>query len=91
MFVVVDNARYAILESAAQFAGLEGLPSLELPGIDFVSLARSFGCAAVRVQAPGDLHDALAEALELDSPCLIDVAVDPATPPLLTDPAEETT
>ena len=34
-FIVVDNARYAILESVVAFAGLEGVPSLEVPGRGF--------------------------------------------------------
>jgi benzoylformate decarboxylase len=82
-FVVVDNARYAILESAAQFAGLEGLPSMELPGLDFVALAQSFGCRAVRVTDPRDLGPALADAVAGAEPVLLDVIVDPALIPLL--------
>ena len=58
-FVIVDNARYAILDAAARFAGLEDIPGLELPGIDFVSLAASLGCPADRVTAPGELGDTL--------------------------------
>jgi benzoylformate decarboxylase len=86
-FVVVNNARYAILESAAQFAGLRDLPSFELPGVDFVSLAASLGCDAARVEEPARLRDALARALASDTPFVLDVAVDPATPPLLEEPA----
>ncbi len=86
-FVVVNNARYAILESAAQFGGLRELPSFELPGIDFVSLAASLGCPAARVQEPERLRDALARALGSEAPFLLDVAIDPTTPPLLDEPA----
>ncbi len=82
-FVIVDNARYAILDAAARFAGLEDIPGLELPGIDFVSLAASLGCPADRVTAPGELGDTLSRALAADGPRLLDVAVDPAAPPLL--------
>jgi benzoylformate decarboxylase len=82
-FVIVNNARYAILDSAAQFAGLEDIPGLELPGIDFVALAGSLGCPAVRITAPGHLEDALVRAIGDGSPWLIDVVVDPATPSLL--------
>jgi benzoylformate decarboxylase len=89
-FVVVNNARYAILESAAQFAGLRDLPSFELPGVDFVSLARSFGCQAATVSAPGELREALCQALESDRPYLLNVAIDPTPPPLLSPTAEET-
>ena len=62
-FVVVNIGRYAILESAAQFGGLRELPSFELPGIDFVSLAASLGCEAARVEEPARLRDALRLAL----------------------------
>jgi benzoylformate decarboxylase len=81
--VIANNARYAILDSAARFAGLEGIPGLELPGVDFVSLAASLGCPAERVTAPADLGEALAGALADDGPRLLDVALDPAPPPLL--------
>jgi benzoylformate decarboxylase len=86
-FVVVNNGRYAILESAAQFGGLRDLPSFELPGIDFVSLAASLGCEAARVEDPARLRDALTRALGSDGPFVLDVAIDPTTPPLLDEPA----
>ncbi len=82
-FIVVNNARYAILESVAAFAGLEGVPSLELPGIDFLAAASSYGCAAVRVSAPDRLADTLARAINRAQPVLIDVIVDRAVPALL--------
>jgi benzoylformate decarboxylase len=82
-FVIVNNARYAILESVAQFTGLGEIPGVELPGIDFVALARSLGCPAARVWSAVDLGDALGNALSDDRPWLIDVVVDPTTPPLL--------
>jgi benzoylformate decarboxylase len=88
-FVIVNNARYAILDAAARFAGLEDIPGLELPGIDFVSLAASLGCRAERVTAPADLGEALAGALADDRPRLIDVTVDPAPPPLLPSVAQD--
>jgi benzoylformate decarboxylase len=82
-FIVVNNARYAILESVARFAGLHGVPSLELPGIDFVALARSFGCAATRVTEPGRLRPALEAAIAGETAALVEVVVDPAVAPLL--------
>jgi benzoylformate decarboxylase len=86
-FVVVNNGRYAILESAARFARIDGLPSMELPGLDFLALARSFGCRAVRVSEPAELPGALAEAVRAGEPVLIDVVVDPAPIPLLSTEA----
>jgi benzoylformate decarboxylase len=85
-FIVVDNARYAILESVAAFGGLEGVPSLELPGVDFLAAAASYGCAAVRVDDPAELRGALAAAIESPQPMLVDVRIDREVPPLLPAP-----
>ena len=82
-FVVVNNGRYAILESAARFGGIDGLPSMELPGVDFLSLAATFGCHAVRISEPAELPGALSAALRASVPVLIDVITDPTLAPLL--------
>jgi benzoylformate decarboxylase len=82
-FVVVNNARYAILESVAAFGGLEGVPSLELPGVDFLAAAASYGCPALRVSDPGELADTLDRAVNRPETMLIDVMVDRAVPQLL--------
>jgi benzoylformate decarboxylase len=56
---------------------------MELPGLDFLSLAASFGCHAVRISEPAELPGALATALRSTVPVLLDVVVDPAPIPLL--------
>lgn len=82
-FIVVNNARYAILESVAEFGGLTGLPSLEVPGVDFLALAATYGCPATRVRDPGQLHETIVSATRAAEPVLIEVMVDRAVPPLL--------
>lgn len=82
-FIVVNNSRYAILESVAHFSGLYGVPSLELPGVDFLALARSFGCTATRVTDPRALRPAIEAATSGEQASLIEVVVDPAVAPLL--------
>jgi benzoylformate decarboxylase len=82
-FVVVNNARYAILESVTAFGGLEGVPSLELPGLDFLAVAASYGCPAVRVTDPDRLAETLEGAINRPEPMLVDVVVDRTVPPLL--------
>ena len=82
-FIVVNNARYAIIESVAAYGGLEGLPSLELPGVDLLAMAATYGCPAARVRDPGELPDAIRTALQSDGPVLLDVVVERTVPPLL--------
>jgi pyruvate dehydrogenase (quinone)/pyruvate oxidase len=48
----------------------------------FAPWAESCGGKAIRVEKPGDLEPALAEALAHDGPALVDVLVNPDEPPL---------
>jgi thiamine pyrophosphate-dependent acetolactate synthase large subunit-like protein len=51
-FVILKNRRYAALQEFAPTFGFgpnDELPGTELPGIDFVALARAQGCDAVTV------------------------------------------
>ena len=84
LVVVVNNSRYGILESFGEFVGAnEGMPSLELPGIDIPALARGFGCDCEQVEAPEELPGALRRAVDAGRPYVLDVAVDRTVPQLL--------
>jgi benzoylformate decarboxylase len=67
----------------AAFGHLEDLPSLELPGLDFLAAAASYGCPSIRVTNPDEVADTLEQAINRPEPVLIDVVVDRAVPPLL--------
>ena len=56
--------------------GIETLPGVNLPGIDFVSLAIGFGLTAERVDSAERLAPALRESFEQPGPSLLDVWVD---------------
>jgi benzoylformate decarboxylase len=79
LFLVVDNAEYAILKAFAGRLGVAGAPGLDLPGLDLVALAAGFGVAGRRVEDAGALDAALAQAMavtrEERRPFLLDVAV----------------
>jgi benzoylformate decarboxylase len=77
-FVVLKNRRYAALQDFAPAFGFgadERLPGTELPGIDFVALARGHGCEGSTVSRPEHLRDALASALQARVPTLVEVEV----------------
>ncbi|WBL81305.1 thiamine pyrophosphate-dependent enzyme [Bradyrhizobium xenonodulans] len=61
-------------------------PGIELPGLDFVALAKGMGCAGRRVSAVDDLDPMLSEALASCGPALVDIAVDDATTDLFSHP-----
>lgn len=59
LIVIIRNEEYAILKSFARLEQTPDVPSLDLPGMDFVSTAKGYGCDAVRVS---DLDAIKAEA-----------------------------
>ena len=82
-YVVANNASYAILKSGMETLGLASakrgvFPGMDLldPEIDYLGLSRALGVRARRVEAPGQVRDALADALAHDGPALVDVAID---------------
>ncbi len=46
------------------------------PDIDFAKIAEGFGCVGMRVEKPGDLNDALKQAIAMDKPVVVDVVTD---------------
>ena len=74
-FVIVNNSRYEALHHFAKRFGLPQTVGTDLPGIDFVGLARAQGCDAVRVERSSDLASALQAALTASRPTLVEVLV----------------
>ena len=76
--IVLNNRRYAALQDFAPvfgFAASDPVQGTDLPALDFVSLAKGMGCAAVRVTRPVDLAPALAIALASAKPMLVEVEI----------------
>jgi benzoylformate decarboxylase len=80
-FVICNNREYGILRTnLAEWlpgADLASVPGMDLraPDIDFVSLAEGYGVHAARVDAPGELVDALAAMLSEPGPALLEVMI----------------
>jgi benzoylformate decarboxylase len=78
--VVLNNQGYGAMRSFSQVMQVRNVPGLELPGIDFVKLAESMGCHAVRVAKSSELADALKQGLSHNGTSLVEVMVDSAVP-----------
>ncbi|MEO6186373.1 MAG: benzoylformate decarboxylase [Steroidobacteraceae bacterium] len=74
-FIIVNNQRYEALHHFSKRFGLTHPVGTDLPGIDFVQLARAQGCEAARVTKAADLHGALQLALAATGPTLLEVMV----------------
>ena len=83
LVIVPDNREYAILKSFAEEEKTTGIPGLDLPGLDIVTLAKGYGCDARRVEQPGDLVEALQSGMAAAGPTVLEVAISPEVPPLL--------
>ncbi|WP_300256963.1 benzoylformate decarboxylase [Bradyrhizobium sp.] len=82
--VVINNYGYGAMRSFSRVMQVRNVPGLELPGIDFVKLAESMGCEALRVTKAADLPEALKRALSSDGTSLVEIVVDAAVPVLYT-------
>ena len=79
VFLVLNNSEYGILKSFADQQKTPGVPSIDLPGLDVLALAKGYGCAATRAETMEDLAGALKAAYGRQGP---PVAEPPITPPV---------
>jgi benzoylformate decarboxylase len=77
-FVIVRNGVYQALKDLAAFLGTPAVPGLNLPGIDFVSIAAGYGLPGRRVSNAVEMADALKAAIDTGKPSLLEVEVEPA-------------
>ncbi|NIT78844.1 MAG: acetolactate synthase large subunit, partial [Thermoplasmata archaeon] len=53
----------------------------ELQSMDFAKVAEGLGCVGIRVEQPGEMEEALREALTLEKPVVLDVITDDESTP----------
>ncbi len=76
LFVIPCNGAYNILKAFANQLKTPGVPGLDVPGLDFVSLAAGYGCLAEKVTDEAHLAEALRRGLDMQQPYLLAVDVD---------------
>lgn len=77
-FVVLNNGGYAAVKSLGARMGITEMPGSDVLGVDFIDVARGFGCRSARVDRAAQLAAALAQAYASNEPWLIDVRMDRA-------------
>jgi benzoylformate decarboxylase len=73
VFLILKNGTYGALRWFAEVLKVDDAPGLDVPGIDFLSLAKGYGVESVRAATTDDLKQALAAALGSQAPTLIEV------------------
>ncbi|WP_194834388.1 benzoylformate decarboxylase [Nocardia sp. XZ_19_369] len=74
-YLIVHNGAYQVLKDYGTWLDAEGLPGLNLPGIDFTGIATGYGVPARTVTTTNDLADALKQAFGAPGPHLIQVQI----------------
>jgi benzoylformate decarboxylase len=83
LVVVPRNDEYCILKSFAVLEETPGVPGLEIPGLDVVSIAKGYGCDAARLDDLEAIKKAAVEAWKKSKPTVLEVPISPQVPPLL--------
>jgi benzoylformate decarboxylase len=83
IYVVPCNGEYAILKEFAVLEKTPNVPSLDLPFLDIVSLAKGYGCAAVKAETKEQIQEAFLKALATDGPTVITIPIKQELKPLI--------
>ena len=83
VFIVLRNGEYGILKSFAVLEETPGVPGLDIPGIDIVSLAKGYGCEAERISDLDVLKARVTAALSASGPTVVEVPISADLPPLI--------
>ena len=83
LIVIMRNRQYTILKSFAELEQTPGVPGVDLPGMDFVSIAQGYGCDGVRIEDLDALKEAAVKAWTKDVPTVLEVSVSGHVPPLV--------
>ncbi len=73
VFLILKNGTYGALRWFAEVLKVDDVPGLDVPGIDFLSIAQGYGVKGVSVATASELKQALAVALIAQSPTLIEI------------------
>jgi benzoylformate decarboxylase len=82
LIVVPRNDEYGILKSFANLEDTPGVPGLDIPGFDVVSIAKGYGCEAARLDDLEAIKKAALEAWGKSKPTVLEVPISPQVPPL---------
>ena len=75
IYIIPCNGEYAALKEFAELERTPNVPALDLPELDIVSTAKSFGCAAVGARTKQEIQEAFSKALNAHGPTLIAVPI----------------
>jgi benzoylformate decarboxylase len=73
IYVIMKNGTYGALRWFAGVLGAENVPGLDVPGIDFVAIAKGYGLTTYAAATDEEFTAALKAAIAAGQPALIEV------------------
>jgi benzoylformate decarboxylase len=83
LIVVPRNDEYCILKSFAVLEETPGVPGLDIPGLDIVSIAKGYGCDAARLDDLDAIKKAAVAAWAKSKPTVLEIPISAQVPPLV--------
>jgi benzoylformate decarboxylase len=80
---LAERDEYCILKSFAVLEETPGVPGLDIPGLDIVSIAKGYGCEAARLDDLEEIKKAAVEAWSNSKPTVLEVPIFRQVPPLI--------
>lgn len=74
-FLILKNGTYGALRSFATQLGVEGVPGMDIDGLDFCALATGYGVRSSVADSAAALRESLTAALAGDAPTLIEIPI----------------
>jgi benzoylformate decarboxylase len=81
--IVLRNDEYCILKSFAVLEQTPGVPGLDIPGFDPVSIAKGYGCDSERLEELGAIKKAAIAAWAKSKPTVLEIPISAQVPPLI--------
>ncbi|MGP6173689.1 benzoylformate decarboxylase [Corynebacterium sp. A21] len=73
VFIILKNGTYGALRWFSELLGTEDVPGVDVPGIDFLAIARGYGVQAASATTDEEFTAALKSAIDSKRPTLIEV------------------
>ena len=73
--VVYNNSSLGLIRLEAESMGLPAWKAMDFPNPDYVALARACGAVGFKAEKPGELREAIDQALKAEGPAIVDCVV----------------
>lgn len=83
LIIVMRNYGYVILKAFSKFENNPGVPGLDLPDLDIVSIAKGYGCHAMHLDNLDEIKQASLEAWGKNKPTVIEIPITQEVPNLI--------